>query len=95
MTGGTVGSVAHAAVDALPRDAPYDAFGERLSRHLWVGDADVVEYPTVRKEKLERRALQAAKSDPCTGAKDWWGNEVLLLTYNRATYDEVRRRVSL
>ena len=40
----------------------YDAFQERQARCLWVGDADVLPYPTVRAAKLERRRREAEKA---------------------------------
>ena len=72
----------------------YDAFGERQSRLLWVGDSDVVLYPAVRAAKLERRAAAMAAESamgPSTSTKDWWGRDRPLLTYNRAAYDEEER----
>ena len=59
----------------------YDAFKERQARCLWVGDADVLPYPTVREAKLERRALAAAANASAAPA-------TLRLGYNRAAYEE-------
>ena len=64
----------------------FDAFSERQSRLLWVVDADIVAYPSVRAAKLEARARKPAAAR--TGSKDWWGNEMMLLTYDRASYEE-------
>ena len=64
----------------------FDAFSERQSRLLWVVDADIVAYPSVRAAKLEARACKPAAAR--TGSKDWWGNEMMLLTYDRASYEE-------
>ena len=65
----------------------FDAFAERQSRLLWVSNADIVAYPIVRTAKLERRARALSSPSPKTGSKDWWGNEVMLLTYDRASYE--------
>jgi len=63
----------------------FDALSERRSRLLWVGDADIVAYPDVRTAKLERRVQQQLSTQ--MGSKDWWGNEVMLLTYDQVSYE--------
>ena len=70
----------------------FDAFGERHSKLLWVGDSDIVPYPEVRAAKLQLRAKQAALAAPQqTSSKDWWGNDVLLLSYDRERYEQEQK----
>jgi hypothetical protein len=66
----------------------FDALAERYSRLLWVSDSSIHAYPDVRAAKLERRARETIDAEGRTKTKDWWGNDKLLLSYNKARYEE-------